>query len=90
MSLSSLIKSANSGFLKTVLAGAGISLATSSISYIAFQSAVNSIKNQASSVSGDILLIMHIAGLDVFMSSILGAVATYFALSASKLSLRRK
>ncbi|OEY93803.1 hypothetical protein BJD20_20030 [Acinetobacter proteolyticus] len=89
MNIGSLITSLQKGTLKNVLTGAGIGLATSSVSYLAFQQAVNAVKSQAYGLGGDIIAILHIAGFDVFFSTILAAIVTSLSLNASKLSLTK-
>lgn len=89
MSLADVLKSVQTGALKNILTGAGVSLATSSISYLAFQQAVNAVKTKAYGVGGDIIALLHIAGMDIFLSTILAATATYLTLNATKLSLTK-
>lgn len=89
MSLASIIQSVQKGTLKNILTGAGIGLTTSSISYLAFQQAVNAVQTQAYGLGGDIIAILHLAGFDVFFSTILAAIVTSLSLNASKLSLTK-
>ena len=89
MSLAKILQSTQTGFLKNVLTGAGVGLVTSSVSYIAFQQAVNAVKQTAMGVGGDVIMILHIAGFDIFMSMILAATATTMTINATKLSLSK-
>lgn len=89
MSLASILQGVQKGFLKDILTGAGVSLVTSSAVYLAFQAAVNELKQATYGIAGDILMILHISGFDIFMSSILAALATYLTISATRLSLEK-
>ena len=89
MSLSSILQNVQKGALKNILTGAGVSLATGAISYTAFQSAVNALKNQTNSIPADIIAILHLSGVDIFISTILAAIATTLTINASKLSLTK-
>ena len=89
MSLSSILQSVQKGTLKNVLTGAVVALTTGAISYTAFQSAVSALKGQTNSIPADIIAILHLSGVDIFMSTILAAIATTLTLNASKLSLTK-
>lgn len=89
MSLSSLLMDLQKGQLKRMLTGAGLALGTSSVSYLAFQQAVNAVKNQAYGIGGDLLAILHIAGFDIFLSTILAAIVTRISLNAGSLTLKK-
>lgn len=89
MSFASIITSLQKGSLKNILTGAGVGLATSSISYMAFQQAVNAVKNQAYGIGGDIIALMHIGGFDIFFSTILASIVTLLTINAGKLSLSK-
>lgn len=89
MSLSSIISSLQKGQLKNILTGAGVALTTSSISYVAFQQAVNAVKSQAYGMGGDFIALLHIGGFDVFFSTILAAIVTRLSLTAGNLALKK-
>lgn len=89
MSLIDLMKSANKGWLKDVLTGAGLTLGTSAITLTALNTAISTFKNQLGQVSADILGLAHIAGFDYAMSIILGAIVARQIQSAGKLSLQK-
>lgn len=89
MSLSSILQSVQKGTLKNILTGAGVALTTSSISYLAFQQAVNAVKNQAYGLPGDLISLLHIAGFDIFLTTILTAVVTLLTLNSGNLVLKK-
>lgn len=89
MNLASLIKSSQRGFLKNLLEGAGLTLATSGATLIAFNKMLDVFKNSIGSVPADVLSLAHIAGFDVFFSLIFGAYVTKFTLSSGNLVLKR-
>lgn len=84
-----LFESLEKGFLKNVLAGAGVMLASSAIFMTAFIAVFNSFKNSLNSVGADLLSIAHLAGFDVAITILLSACVTKMTLNASKLSLRK-
>lgn len=90
LNLGSLLKSVNKGFLKDLLTGAGLTLATSGVSMIIFGQMLNVFKSNINTVPFDILSLAHIAGFDIFFSLIFGAYVTKFTLSSSNLALRKK
>lgn len=89
MSLVKLIKSANKGFLKDVLLGAGLTLGTSAVTLTAINGAISHFKNSISGVSTDVLSLAHIAGFDYAFSIILGAIVAKSVQNAGKLTLSR-
>ncbi|AXH77783.1 MAG: DUF2523 domain-containing protein [Inoviridae sp.] len=89
MSLSTILQSLQKGQLKNMLTGAGVALATSSISYLAFQQAVNAVQSQAYGIPGDLIAILHLAGFDIFFSTILAAIVTRLSMSAGNLALKK-
>lgn len=89
MSLTSLLQSLQKGQLKNMLTGAGLALTTSSISYLAFHQAVNAVKGQAYGLGGDLIAILHLAGFDIFFSTILAAIVTRLSLNAGNLTLKK-
>lgn len=89
MSLSSLLQDLQKGALKNILTGAGVALTTSSISYLAFQQAVNAVQNQAYGIPGDLIALLHLAGFDIFFSTVLAAIVTRLSLNAGNLALKK-
>ena len=89
MSLISLFKGLQKGLLKDVLVGAGLTLGSSAVSLTALNVAVGHLKNNLNSISGTILNLMALSGIDVAMSLILGAIVTRHTLQAGKLGLQK-
>lgn len=87
--LAGLLISSQKGFLKNLLVGAGLMLVTSAAMMAAFSVAVSNLKSSYGSISSNVLGIAHIAGIDVAISIILGAIVTRIGLSASKLSIQK-
>ena len=89
MSLISLFKGLQKGWLKDVLTGAGLTLGTSAVSLAALNIAINSFKENLAGVPADLLGLAHIMGIDVSMSIILGAIVARHSLQASKLTIKK-
>lgn len=85
-----LLKAVNKGWLRDVLTGAGLTLATSGASLVVFNKLLDQFKTSLNGVSGDVLSLAHIAGFDVFFSLVFGAYVTKFTLNAGNLKLRKK
>lgn len=90
MSLISLFKGLQKGWLKDVLTGAGLTLGTAAVSLTAFNTAVNHLKSNLNNVSSNILNLMALMGIDVAMSLILGAIVTRYTMKSSQLILKKK
>lgn len=89
MSLVSLIKSANKGWLKDVLTGAGLTLGTSAITLTALNTAISSFKSNLTDLPVELLGLAHVAGFDYAFSIVLGAIVARNIQSAGKLSLQK-
>lgn len=89
MSMISLFKGLQKGWLKDVLLGAGLTLGSSGIVLSALNTAVNKLKADLNSVSAGLLNLMSLMGIDVAMSIILGAIVARHTMQASKLTLQR-
>lgn len=87
--LAALFTSLQKGALKNILTGAGVMLGSNIIFLSVFATAVNVLRNSVGSVSGDVLGLAHLAGFDIAMSLILGAIVTRLTLNSSKLALRK-
>lgn len=89
MNLVSLIKSANKGWLKDVLTGAGLTLGTSAITLTALNTAISSFKSNLTGLPVELLGLAHVAGFDYAFSIVLGAIVARNIQSAGKLSLQK-
>lgn len=87
--IASLFTQLSRGWLKNVLTGAGIMLASYTAVMSAFNLAVQSLRSNFSSVSGDILALLSLAGFDVSISIIVGAIATRITLNQQKLFFKK-
>lgn len=90
MSLISLFKGLQKGWLKDVLTGAGLTLGTSAISLTFINTAITKFKNDLNGLPADLLNLIALSGIDIAMSITLGAVITRFTMQSTKLTLRKK
>ena len=89
MSLISLFKGLQKGWLKDVLTGAGLTLGTSAVTLTALNTVVSKLRSDLNSVSSDLLMLMHLMGIDIAMSIIIGAIVTRYTMQATKLTLQK-
>ncbi|MFU8928300.1 DUF2523 family protein [Acinetobacter puyangensis] len=89
-SLSTLFASLQKGFLKNVLTGAGITLATSGALLLVLNTAVTTFKNSLGGIPVTVLNLAGLAGFDYAFSIVLGAIVTKYVQNSSKLSLRKR
>lgn len=87
--LVSILNSLSRGTLKNILTGAGLMLTTNIVVFSTFQTAVSTLRNSINSVSVEVLALAHLAGFDIAMSLILGAIVTRMTMSSSKLILKK-
>lgn len=85
----SLFKGLQKGWLKDVLTGAGLTLGTSAVTLTMLQTAINHLRSGLNGISADLLGLANIAGIDVAMSIILGAIVSRHTIQATKLTLQR-
>lgn len=89
MSLISLFKGLQKGWLKDVLTGAGLTLGTSAVVLTALNAAVSKVRSDLGQISSDLLALMHLSGIDVAMSIVIGAIVTRHTLQSTKLTLKK-
>ncbi|MFU8928288.1 DUF2523 family protein [Acinetobacter puyangensis] len=89
-SLSTLFASLQKGFLKNVLTGAGITLATSGALLLVLNTAVTTFKSSLGGIPVTVLNLAGLAGFDYAFSIVLGAIVTKYVQNSSKLSLRKR
>lgn len=89
-SLSTILSSLQKGFLKNILTGAGLTLATGGVVLTAFNTAVDQFKNSLGALSAMTLDFAGLIGLDVAFSVILGAIAARYVQNTAKVYLARK
>lgn len=76
------------GFGKRVLVGMGLGLASGAIVLTVINYYINKIVSSASRL-GDMAAILHLAGMDVAISIVIGAVIVRATIGATKLSLSK-
>lgn len=89
MSLISVLKSLQNGWLKRVLTGAGLTLGTSAINLTALNFIIERFKSDLNGVPSELFGLASLAGIDVAISITLGAIVTRHALSSTKLTLKK-
>lgn len=89
MSMISLFKGLQKGWLKDVLTGAGLTLGTAAINLTALNTVITKFKSDLNGIPSDLLGLASLAGIDVAMSITLGAIVTRHALSSTKLTLKK-
>lgn len=89
-SLSTLLASAQKGFLKNVLEGAGITLGTAAVSLAIINSMIMQFKGSLNTVPAALLQMMGVSGLHIYFSLVLGAIVTKHFKQASPLHLFKK
>lgn len=89
MNLISIIRSANSGLIKDILTGAGLTLGTSAVILTAINTAINTFKTNLLGVSADLLSLAHLAGFDYAFSIVLGAIVARSVQNATKLTIQK-
>ncbi|MEN8392533.1 DUF2523 family protein [Acinetobacter indicus] len=77
------------GSVKTALTGAGLGLASATISLTYMQQYLNELMAVGNSLMGDSLALLALSGGDLAFSMIIGALVTRTTISASKISLVR-
>ena len=88
-SLSTLFSSAQKGFLKNFLTGAGLTLATSGVVLTALNTAISQVKSSFSGIASTVLQLAGVCGFDVAFSLILGAIVAKYVQNSSKLFLSK-
>ena len=86
LKLSTLFKGLIAGGFGSVLAGAGLGLASGALVLTVINYYINQISSSAGAL-GDMAAILHIGGMDTAISIVIGAVVVRAFLGATKLSL---
>lgn len=89
-SLSTLFASAQKGFLKNVLEGAGITLGTAGASLVIINSMITHFSNSVNQLPAVLLQMCGVSGLHIYFSLVLGAIVTKHFKQASPLHLLKK
>lgn len=84
------LQSAQSGFLKNVLSGAGLTLATSGTLLVAINKLIDTMRDNITHLPPTALALADAAGFDYYISVTLGAILTKYVQSSARLTLVRK
>lgn len=88
--LTDIFASLTKGSLKNILGGAGLTLATAGITLTALNTAVSQFKSNIGHAGVQVLQLAHLAGFDVAISLILGAIMTRYTQKSANLVLKKK
>ncbi|MBJ8499143.1 DUF2523 family protein [Acinetobacter oleivorans] len=89
-SLSTLFASAQKGFLRNVLEGAGITLGTAGTSLFIINTMITHFSNSVNQLPVVLLQMAGVTGLHIYFSLVLGAIVTKHFKQASPLHLLKK
>ncbi len=78
-----------SSFIKRILVGAGLTLATSGITLVTLNTLIDTFKDSLGVLPSNVLGLAHVAGFDYYFSIILGAYVSKYVSNSSKLFLKR-
>lgn len=87
--ISKALDSAQSGFLKNVLTGAGLTLASTAGVMTLLNQYIGTIKSGTSSFSYELLALMHLSGFDYALSIVLSALVSRATMNTAGLTLSR-
>lgn len=79
-----------SGAIRTMLTGAGLTLATASISTVILKKLIDDLREEISGMPDLALALIDLAGIDVAISLMLSAVLTRNAITSAKVFLTAK
>lgn len=89
-SLSDLITSMQRGFLKEALTGAGLTLGTSAVLLTMVNNSIDYFKDSLGSIAASVLQLGGLAGFDVAISLVLGAITARYVQNSAKVYLQRR
>lgn len=87
--LAKILDSFAKGFLGKMLAGAGLTLASTAVMTTLVNQYISTLKNQTAGISVDMLAILHLSGLDFALSVILSAIVARMTMNATNLTLKK-
>lgn len=85
--LARFVEWAIKGSVKTAMLGAGLGLASATLSMTYIRSYLNQVQSYGNSMQADSLALLALSGGDIALSMIIGAIITRITISATKLSL---
>ncbi|WP_335950663.1 DUF2523 family protein [Acinetobacter beijerinckii] len=89
-SLSTILASANKGFLKNILMGAGLTLGTAGVSLAILSTMITHFKSSVNQLPVVLLQMAGVTGLHIYFSLVLGAIVAKHYKQASPLHLMKK
>lgn len=90
INLSTIFASAQKGFLKNFLEGAGLALGVSGVTLLSLQQAISYFEEKAYGVSAALLGLLGLSGFDIFFALILGAIVAKHKAKVGGLVLKKK
>ncbi|MBF7691731.1 DUF2523 domain-containing protein [Acinetobacter pollinis] len=78
------------GFVRSVLMGAGLGLATGAGLLVAINTYIDHLVSQFGTLSSDVLGLLAMSGVHIALSSIIGAVVFRLTLNSAKVTLIKK
>lgn len=90
INLSTIFASAQKGFLKNFLEGAGLALGASGITLLSLQQAITYFQQKAYGVPAALMGLLGLSGFDIFFALILGAIIAKHKAKVGNLVLRKK
>lgn len=84
-----LLDSFASGFLKRVLYGAGLTLGTSGVIAVTLNKMIESMQDSATNLPPFAVAMADLAGLDLYISAVVGAIVTRYTLKSSNIVLQK-
>lgn len=90
--LSKMLDSAESGFIKKALTGAGMTVISNTVLLTLFNVFLDQFRDQLGNINSPVLALLHMSGIDIALSIVLSAIATRMALDSTgfKLGLAKK
>lgn len=85
--ISKILDSAESGFIKKALTGAGITVFSNTVMLTLFDTFLDQFKNNLGQINSPVLALLHMSGIDIALSIVLSAIATRMALNSSGFKL---
>lgn len=89
--LSKVLDSAESGFIKKALTGAGMTVLSNTVLLTLFNVFLDQFRDHLGNINSPVLALLHMSGVDLALSIVLSAIATRMALDSTgfKLGLKR-
>lgn len=83
MSLATLFKSLNKGLAKDIVTGLSVSAISAGAMLIAINQLINQFRNATTGMPPTALAFMHLAGIDIGMSILFGAIVAKYTVAST-------